>query len=120
MFDGKTHDFSIFKDIFTGFDFSGLKVYVDLGFPGIKKVIGSGELFIPYKGSKKHPLSKAQKETNCTYSRIRVGIENAIAKIKSFFILRIENRMRIANKLNDAFLICSMISNFKINSLIFR
>lgn len=120
MFDGKTHDFSIFKGIFTGFDFSNLRVYVDLGFLGIKKVIISGELFIPYKGSKKHPLNEIQKEVNCTYARVRVGVENAIAKIKSFFILRIENRMRIANKLNDAFLICSMISNFKINSLIFK
>ncbi|NJO01492.1 MAG: hypothetical protein HC880_07205 [Bacteroidia bacterium] len=29
MYDGKIHDFTIFKELFTGFDFSGLKVYVE-------------------------------------------------------------------------------------------
>lgn len=115
MYDGKTHDFSIFKEIFTDFDFSKLKVYVDLGFLGIKKKIKFDELFIPHKGSKKKPLSEAQKDENCNISRIRVGIENALAKIKSFFILRIENRMKIKEKLNDAIEICSLISNFKLN-----
>jgi DDE superfamily endonuclease len=115
MYDGKTHDFSIFKEIFTDFDFSNLKVYVDLGFLGIKKKVKFDELFIPHKGSKKQPLSEIQKDENGTYSRIRVGIENALAKIKSFFILRIENRMRIKRKLNDAIEICSLISNFKLS-----
>jgi hypothetical protein len=115
MYEGKAHDFSIFKEIFTDFDFSHLKVYVDLGFLGIKKKVKFDKLFIPHKGSKKQPLSQIQKDENCTYSRIRVGIENALAKIKSFFVLRIENRMRIKRKLHDAIEICSLISNFKLS-----
>ncbi|WP_232064901.1 transposase family protein [Rhodocytophaga rosea] len=111
---GKVHDFTIFKELCTGFDFSKMKVYVDLGFLGIKKVIKYKQLFIPHKASKKHPLTRDQKEANCTYSKTRVGIENAIAKIKSFFILRSKNRIRIANKLNDTIGICSLLSNFKL------
>jgi hypothetical protein len=68
-----------------------------LGFLGIKKKVKYDQLFIPHKGSKKQPLSEIQKDENCTYlpvrqagSRIRVGIENVFAKIKSFFVLRIE------------------------------
>jgi DDE superfamily endonuclease len=114
MYEGKTHDFSIFKEIFTDFDFSKLKVYVDLGFLGIKKKVKYDQLFIPHKGSKKQPLSEIQKDENCTYSRIRVGIENVFAKIKSFFVLRIENRMRIKRKLDEAIEICSLLSNFKL------
>lgn len=91
-----------------------------MGFLGIKKKVEFDELFIPHKGNKKQPLSEIQKDENCTYSRIRVGIENALAKIKAFraafrFVLRIENRMRIKRKLNDAIEICSLISNFKLS-----
>ena len=100
MYDGKADYFSIFKEIFTNFDFSKLEVYVDLGFLGIKKKVKFDELFIPNKGSKKQPLSEIQKDENCTYSRIRI---------------RIENRMRIKRKLNDAIEICSLISYFKLS-----
>jgi len=117
MYDGQTHDFTIFKELFTDMNFSDVKVYVDLGFLGIKKVIKFSELFIPHKSSKNHPLTEIQKEENCTYSRIRVGVENALAKVKSFFILRIENRMKIKSELDTFFQLCSMLSNFKINSL---
>jgi hypothetical protein len=113
MYDGKTHDFAIFKNIFTNIDFSALNLYVDLGFLGIKKTIKYNELFIPHKASKNHPLNDDQKKENSTLSSVRVAVENAIAKLKSFFILRIENRMRINTKLDDAFIICSALANFK-------
>ena len=45
MYNGKTHDFSIFKEIFT--NFSNLKVYVDLGFLGIKKKVKLNGCFYP-------------------------------------------------------------------------
>lgn len=115
MFDGTTHDFEIFKSIFTKFDFTNVKVWVDLGFLGIKKQIKHKELFIPHKSCKNHSLTQEQKEENTILSSIRVVVENTIARIKSFFILRIENRMRITEKLNDAMIICSKIANFKLN-----
>lgn len=118
MYDGKIHDFSIFKELFTNIDFSALKVYVDLGFLGIKKIINPQELHIPIKASKNHPLTETQKEFNCNISRIRVVVENAIAKMKAFFVLRIENRMRISQKLDDAVHICSYLANFKHKSMI--
>jgi hypothetical protein len=113
MYEGKIHDFTIFKNIFTNIDFSTLNLYVDLGFLGIKKTIKYDKLFIPHKASKNHPLDENQKKENSTLSSIRVAVENAIAKLKSFFILRIENRMRIKTKLDDAFVICSALANFK-------
>ena len=123
MYDGKTHDFTIFKNIFTNIDFSALHLYVDLGFLGIKNVVKYDNLHIPYKASKNHPLDNIKKEENSILSSIRVAVENAIAKLKSFFILRIENRMRIKSKLDDAFVICAALANLKTkkrNKLIFR
>ncbi len=64
MHDGKTHDFTIFKAIFSGMDFSALKVHVDLGFVGIKKNITFSHVSIPYKASKHHPLTEEQKIEN--------------------------------------------------------
>lgn len=113
MYQGCVHDFRIFKELFTGMDFSALKVYVDLGFLGIKKVVKYIELFIPFKGSKKKPLNAEQIAINRQYSGVRIGVEHAIGRMKSYFILRIENRMRIIQKLNDAFQICGMLANFK-------
>ena len=112
-YDGHTHDFTIFKQLFAGFDFSKFQTYVDLGFIGIKKHISGGTIFIPHKASKNHPLTSAQKETNTQLARVRVGVENAIAKIKSFFVMRIENRMKNKNKLNNAFHVCATLENFK-------
>ena len=94
-YDGHTHDFTIFKDIFAGFDFSTFQTYADLGFIGIKKQVMGGTIFIPHKASKNCPLTASQKEENTALARVRVVVENSIAKIKSFFIMRIENRMKI-------------------------
>ena len=118
MYDGKTHDFTIFKALFSGMDFSALNVHVDLGFLGIKKQVTFSDISIPHKASKHHPLSEEQKKENSTLAAIRVVVEHAIAKLKAFFILRIENRMKDKEKLSDAFGICALLANFKNKSLI--
>lgn len=118
MYDGKTHDFTIFKAIFSGMDFSALKLHVDLGFLGIKKKVTFNRLFIPHKASKHHPLSEEQKRENRILAARRVVVENAIAKLKVFFVLRIENRMKRKEKLSDAFDICTLLANFKNKPLI--
>ena len=112
-YDGRTHDFAIFKEIFAGLDFSRFETHVDLGFLGLGKNVSGANVFIPHKATKNYPLTARQKEENTELSRLRVVVENAIAKIKSFFIMRIENRMKIKNKLNDAFHICAALANFK-------
>ena len=117
MYDGKTHDFTIFKAIFAGLDLSALKVHVDLGFIGIKKKVTFRDISIPHKASKHHPLTQEQKNENRTLAALRVVVENAIAKLKAFFILRIENRMKRKEKLAEAFDICTLLAKFKIKPL---
>lgn len=110
---GHTHDFVIFKNLFAGLDFSGRVVYVDSGFVGIKKNITGAIIYIPHKSSKNHPLTQDQKDDNTALSKVRVVIENSIAKIKSFFVLRIENRMKIKQRIDEVIGLCADLANFK-------
>jgi len=116
-FEGSTHDFTMFKSIFSGLDFSRLTVWVDLGFLGIDKQVRAGTLFIAFKASKHQPLDEITLKYNSIISSIRVKIEHAIANLKTFSILRNKNRMRNDVKLTKVFDVCVRLANFRLNSL---
>lgn len=80
---------------------------------GIKKFSDGGYVFIPYKASKNHPLNPFERAANQALAHYRVAVENVIAGIKAFFILRIENRMRKKEKLVQAFTLCAELAYFK-------
>ena len=113
MFPGHLHDFTIFKKLFAGFDFSSFRIHVDLGFVGIQKAVHTDAVNIPHKKPRGLPLTDQQKEENIALSRLRVVIENAFAKMKSFFVLRIENRMKNKQRLDEAMELCAGLANFK-------
>jgi len=92
---------------------SAYRLQVDAGFIGIKKAVHYQDVWIPYKASKNHPLTKVQKLVNTLLAHVRIVVENALAKVKSFFILRIENRMRQKVKLANSFQLCAALANFK-------
>lgn len=116
---GKVHDFNLFKQYFTDKTFSGQKIWVDLGFQSIEKYIEEVQIMIPHKRKKGQQLTDQQKEENRTLSSTRVIVENTIAWLKRFFILRTENRMHKKHKLDEAVELCACLSNFakKYNSL---
>ena len=113
LYPGKVHDFAIFKGLFAGFDFSRVRVHVDLGFLGIQNEVELNEFNIPHKKLPKQSLTTAQKNENKSLARLRVVVENAIAKMKSYFIMRIENRMKNKIYLDDAMELCAMLANSK-------
>ncbi len=102
-----------FKDIFARLTLENYRVHVDLGFMGIAKFIDCKYVFIPFKSRKNHPLTTFQKTINQCLASVRVAVENSIAKLKAFFVLRIENRMRKREKLADAFSLCAELACFK-------
>lgn len=116
MYDGHVHDFTIFKEIFAEFDFSLFRVHVDSGFCGLENYVRPLFLFRPTKARKNNPLTSMQRACNTALARVRVRIEHAIAKAKAFFSLRIENRLKQKNKLDDAVAICIGLANFKTQS----
>ena len=70
------------------------RILTDTGYQGIKKLYVRAEL--PKKKSKKHPLSKADKQSNQKLASERALNKNVIGSIKRFKIIanRYRNRRR--------------------------
>jgi hypothetical protein len=113
MYDGRVHDFAMFKALFAGVDFSLFRVHVDSGFHGLEKYVTPRFLFRPNKARKNNPLTAGQRRCNQALASVRVRVEHAIAKAKAFFSLRIKNRMKQKIKLDEAVEICIGLANFK-------
>lgn len=76
-------------------------IWVDTGFQGIQKQ--HPNVCIPTKGTKKHPLTPAQKQENRLISSIRVRAEHAIGGMKRFRAVSDTLRNRLG-KLDDLFM----------------
>lgn len=105
--EGKMHDFKLLQQ-------SRLPLKpetcakVDLGYLGIVKFHPNCE--IPYKASKLHSLTAAQKEANKFMASARICVEHVNAKIKTFQILAQTYRNR-RKRFNLRFnLICGLVN----------
>lgn len=90
---GKCHDFRLFKESKIGIH-PDIKVAVDTGYQGLQK--RHAQTMIPKKRSKKHPLSKEDKNGNTALAKERVLVENVIGMLKRFKIIvdRYRNRRK--------------------------
>ncbi|MSP87189.1 MAG: IS5/IS1182 family transposase, partial [Alphaproteobacteria bacterium] len=61
------------------------RLYADSGYQGYQNDHPATD--IPYKRSKKKPLTKDERAYNQSLSRFRVRVEHAIARLKSFRVL---------------------------------
>lgn len=121
-FPGHVHDYKMLKNEFPPDEpwFKNIGTLVDLGYVGIKKDYEGDEIYIPHKKShksKKNPepeLTKEQKETNRSLSRVRIFVENAIGGIKRFNILIHAFRNKKANFDDDVIALCSGLWNMMI------
>jgi hypothetical protein len=90
---GKRHDFRVFKEseIHAA---ERIMFMADTGFMGLNKI--HTNTLIPKKKTKKHPLTKEEKEFNRKISSQRIIVENVIGFIKRFRILsdRYRNRRK--------------------------
>lgn len=120
--DGSQHDYGLFKEEFPPSEewFNTLKVWVDLGYLGIRKAYGALEIFIPHKTprkSKANPepsLTEEQKAENREQSRVRVVVEHAIGGMKRFAILVNRYRNRKAGFVDTVALIGAGLWNWKL------
>jgi hypothetical protein len=83
VYGGRTHDFTIRKKE-KPFCRDSVKV-VDSGFQGLQK--REQNVWLPFKGTKKKPLTKEQKSHNKALAQLRIKIENKIGEMKVFQIL---------------------------------
>jgi hypothetical protein len=115
--EGKKHDIKILEDELENIDIFEHTIWVDLGFLGIAKKAKNEEdlkkINIPHKASKNKPLTDIQKEENKQKSSKRVVVENSIAQLKTFYILKNRHRTLDLNNIETTFKICSALANLK-------
>jgi hypothetical protein len=83
---GTVHDFRIFKESLAGVLPQEIYAYLDSAYQGIHEFLPNA--IIPYKSSKKHPLTDEQKAFNTRISKIRVAIEHINRELKIFRICK--------------------------------
>lgn len=88
---GRKHDFRVFKESETHIH-PDILVQTDSGYQGIAKYHKNSEL--PYKHSKKKPLTKEQRQHNHEVSSSRVRVEHVIRSLKIFRVLAERYRNR--------------------------
>ena len=124
VYGGKTHDYSLLeKDIDPAENwFLKYGLWVDLGYQGIEKEFGCGDLKIPFKKprkSKKNPdpkLTPEQKEYNRFVGKNRVVVENCIAGVKRFHILRNKFRYKSLQIYDETIELCAGLWNYKLRN----
>ena len=90
---GKCHDYRLFKESEIGIH-PKIKVAVDTGYQGLQKIHAQTRL--PKKKSKRHPLTKEDKDGNTALAKELVLVENVIGMLKRFKIIadRYRNRRK--------------------------
>ena len=90
---GRRHDFHLWKSSRVRVH-PAVQIACDTGYQGIQKF--HANCLKPVKATRKHPLTKEQKQVNRTVNSRRVVIEHTIRRLKIFRILgeRYRNRRR--------------------------
>lgn len=83
VYGGRVHDFTIRKKE-KPFCPESTKL-VDSGYQGLQK--RESNVLLPFKGSKKNPLTQEKKNHNKAHATLRVPIENKISELKIFKII---------------------------------
>jgi DDE superfamily endonuclease len=91
---GAVHDFKIFKESKLKFH-EAANIKVDKGFQGLQKLYKNAQ--VPFKASKKHPLSEAQKQSNHELAAERIVIEHINRECKVFRICKEQYRGKHKN-----------------------
>ena len=111
---GRMHDYTLFKQ-------SGLpqtipkdmQLFVDNGYQGVKKDYPNLTVSIPFKRHRGHPeLTRSEKIFNKKQRRVRIKVENTIAKLKKYRVLSDVYRHSLQNY-NQTFRFVANIVNFR-------
>ena len=83
---GTVHDFKMFKESLVGVLPENIVARLDSGYQGVCDYLPNA--IIPFKASKKHPLTEEQKAFNKKHSQIRIAIEHINRELKIFRICK--------------------------------
>lgn len=113
---GKKHDFSLLKKEFPPHLawFKKFHLKVDLGYLGIAKEYECQAISIPYKKTKKQPLTDRQKNANKQLAAERIVVEHSLSGLKRFRILSDRLRIHDIDLYNDILGVCAGLWNFNL------
>ena len=88
-----------------------VRVYVDRGYPGAQKMYEAVEVLAPIKKKPGKKLTDAEKASNKVHSQIRVYVEHAIRKVKTWRIMgdRYRNPLKKYDRINDV--VCGLVNH---------
>ena len=109
---GSIHDFNILKDSQLEIN-ENANIKTDKGFQGIQKLYPNAES--PYKASKHHPLTKAQKRYNRQLAKERTMVEHRNRECKIFKICKEQYRGKHKNY-EKTWKLVSAIVNLKLST----
>lgn len=88
-------------------------LYVDNGYQGIQKDYHDLAVSIPFKRHRAHPeLTQSEKIANKKQRRVRIKVENALARLKKYTILSGVYRHSLRNY-NQTFRFVANVVNFR-------
>lgn len=111
---GRMHDYKLFKksrlpEIIP----KDAKLFVDNGYQGIKKDYPDLAVSIPFQRHRYHPeLTRSEKITNKKQRRVRIKVENTLAKLKKYTVLSGVYRHSLHNY-NQTFRFVANVVNFR-------
>jgi len=83
---GTVHDFQMFKESMVGILPAEILAMLDSGYQGVNGYLPNA--LIPYKETKKNPLTPEQKAYNAMLATLRIPIEHINREIKIFRICK--------------------------------
>ena len=120
---GHCHDYTLFKSEFSPelAWFKTFRLWVDLGYLGIRNDYAGSEIYIPHKKkpkSKSNPLptlTEEQRAENRKVSQVRILVENAICRMKRFKSVVDVFRNRKDNFVDDVALAAAALANWSLS-----
>lgn len=111
---GRTHDYKLFKKTqLPQLVPEDSTLYVDNGYQGIKKDYPDLAVSIPFKRHRNHTiLTRSEKIFNKKQRKVRIKVENSIAKLKKYSVLSGVYRHSLQNY-NRTFRFVANIVNFR-------
>lgn len=110
--EGKRSDYKLLQESGILKWIQDLKLYLDLGYQGINSDFPEINAVIPRKKPRGKPQTRSNKIFNRKMSRIRVRVENAIAKLKKFRVLGEKFRHNLKDY-NATFRMTASLVNFR-------
>ena len=87
-----------------------VRIYVDRGYPGAQKMYEGVEVLVPIRRKPGKKLTDAEKASNKAHSQIRVYVDHAIRKVKTWRIMgdRYRNPLKKYDRINNV--VCGLVS----------